>query len=104
VRSEVEQVDACFAQEMSYPRSRCAGSNGKTRRFDALVTSHSAGDLRLKDEFFRCDLALGSRHEPSKIDDCRLHFQPLLDVQTTTLKPEIFDATRTLSRRPLPDL
>jgi hypothetical protein len=104
VRSDVGQVDAPLAQEVSQAKFRCADCNGKIRRFVPLVMTRRAREMRVKEEFFRCNLVRGSRYEPRAIDDCRLHFQPRLDVQTTTLKPEILDATRTLSRRPLPVL
>jgi len=52
VQSDVGQVAAPLAQEMSQLRVRCAESNEKTRRFDALVTGHRAEEISAKDEFF----------------------------------------------------
>jgi hypothetical protein len=59
VRSDVEQVDARLAQEMSQTRIRCAERNTKPRRFDALVTSHRAVETSAKDEFFPMRLGAG---------------------------------------------
>ena len=51
VRSDVEQIDACLAQEVSQAKFRCADYNGKTRRFVPLVMTSRAAEMRVKDWF-----------------------------------------------------